>query len=42
MAEIVNNGCIIMVKQKREETRSGHVYGPKKPFGMLILFPFPV
>jgi hypothetical protein len=41
MARKANNGSIIMVKQKREETRSGHVYGPKRPLGMLILFPFP-
>ena len=41
MARKANNGSIIMVKQKREETRSSHVYGPKKPSGMLILFPFP-
>ena len=39
--EKANNGSINMVKQKREETRSGYVYGPRKPSGMLILFPFP-
>jgi hypothetical protein len=41
MARKANNGSKIMVKQKREETRSSYVYWLRKPSGMLILFPFP-